>query len=279
MDVYGRSQLIARRSSPEARRVHEMNTVSREPSQAGTDGLKFIFHGSFEDCHAESLYREVPADNHTSREFMPDEVTRGFSKCMHYAAWRASEAPTRREATCWRRHYHENRNHIVVGNRKLIYKAVHKWASSGQLADDLVGECQIVLIKAVAAFNPWLGIRFSTYAFTCLLRALSRLSQRQSADRLSRSFGLETLLPGEPCSHDSEEPTDPRLDRLGQFLQEDAPLLTSREKVVISRRFHLKDAPPNTETLEEVGRYLGLSKERVRQVQKAALMKLREALK
>ncbi len=209
---------------------------------------------------------------------MPDGLTRASAKCMHYAAWRISEATTRREATRWRLAYIEARNGIVVGNRKLIFKAVQKWASCGLLADDLVGECQLVLIKAVAAYNPWLGIRFSTYAFTCFIRALSRLAQRHSADRLSRSRSLESLPHAEPAYHDCAESADSRIDCLSQFLQDDAPLLTAREKLVISRRYLLNGKNHETETLEQVGHDLGLSKERVRQVQKTALLKLREAL-
>jgi len=208
---------------------------------------------------------------------MPDDVTRALAKRMHYAAWRVSNATTRREATRWRRAYIEARNGIVVGNRKLSFRAVQKWASCGLPADDLVGECQLVLIKAVAAYNPWLGVRFSTYAFTCLMRALSRLAQRHAADRLSRSRSLESLPYGEPAHHDCAEAADPRLDCLGQFLQGGAQLLTAREKLVISRRYLLNDKN-QTETLEQVGRDLGLSKERVRQVQKTALLKLRGAL-
>lgn len=253
-----------------------MNTLSSKPSEAVTDGPHFIFHPSFEESDAEAVHCVAPVDHDDSRGFMLDDTTRDYAKRMHYAAWRACGATTRREAALWCRAYFQARNCIVVGNRKLTYKAVHKWASSGLPADDLVGECQIVLIKAVAAFNPWLGIRFSTYAFTCLMRALSRLSQRQAADRLSRS--LESLPYGEPSCRDSEEPTDPRLACLGNFFREDAPLLTSREKLVISRRYHLNDVDQETETLEQVGRDLRLSKERVRQVQKAALLKLREAL-
>jgi RNA polymerase sigma factor (sigma-70 family) len=255
-----------------------MNTVSRKPSQVVTAGPHFIFHLSFEESDAEAVHCAALADYDDARGFMPDDLTRDFAKRMHYAAWRAFGATSGRKATFWRRSYLQARNSIVVGNRKLIYKAVQKWASSGLPADDLVGECQIVLIKAVAAFNPWLGIRFSTYAFTCLTRALSRLSQRQAADRLSPSRSLESLPYGEPSCRDSEESTDPRLARLGEFFREDAPLLTSREKLVLSRRYHLNDVDQELETLEQVGRDLRLSKERVRQVQKAALLKLREAL-
>jgi DNA-directed RNA polymerase sigma subunit (sigma70/sigma32) len=54
--------------------------------------------------------------------------------------------------------------------------------------------------------------------------------------------------------------------------------LTPREKSVLIRRYHLRDDLPRTDTLEQVGRELGLSKERVRQLQWSALGKLRAAL-
>lgn len=255
-----------------------MNAVSMKSSSAGTDRLYFIFHPCFDAGDAERLYGGSDVPDSDPRGFMPDDVTRDFSMRMHYAAWRVSEATTRREATQWRRTYIEARNGIVVGNRKLIFRAVQKWASCGLPADDLVGECQLVLIKAAAAYNPWLGVRFSTYAFTCLIRALSRLAQRHAADRLSRSRSLESLPYGDPAHHNCVEVVDPRLDCLGHFLQENSRLLTDREKLVISRRYLLKGENHETETLEQVGLDLGLSKERVRQVQKAALLKLREAL-
>jgi RNA polymerase primary sigma factor len=49
--------------------------------------------------------------------------------------------------------------------------------------------------------------------------------------------------------------------------------LDAREKEVIVRRFGIKRARP--ETLEEVGKTLKLSKERIRQIEAAALKKLR----
>jgi RNA polymerase primary sigma factor len=207
---------------------------------------------------------------------MPDDVTRDCTRRMHYAGWRAARAAHQREAARWRRRYFDCRDRIVLGNRKLTFRAVRKWGVPPQFADDVAGECQLVLIRAVAAYNPWLGVRFSTYAFTCLMRALSRLTQRQAADRLARSLPLDALLGGDPCYVAADTPSAPDADRLHNFLREGNGLLTSREKTVLVRRYCLADG--RAETLSEVGSELGLSKERVRQLQSVALGKLQAAL-
>jgi RNA polymerase primary sigma factor/RNA polymerase sigma factor len=196
---------------------------------------------------------------------------------MHYAAYRMARAADGAARQAWLERYYEYRDRIVMGNHKLIYRAVRRWMPSATLADDLIGDCQVVLIQAVAAYNPWLGIRFSTYAFTCLMRALSRLSQRHAADRLARSLPLDSLPDGEPRDQAGEELPSTRLQRIDEFLREGNHLLSSREKMVLMRRFSL-DEQAKSGTLEQVGRELGLSKERVRQVQASALGKLRKAL-
>ncbi len=258
-----------------------MKTASSKHPQVGstaTAGLPFIFHPSFEGADAEQWYSDAPDLQSEPHGFMPDDVTRDWAKRMHYAAWRASLARPGRDTARWRRRYHDCRNRILLGNRKLVFRAVQKWNPAPRMIDDMSGECQIVLIKAVAAFNPWLGIRFSTYAFTCLMRALSRLSQRQAADRLSQSLPLASLAGGEPSTAMLEEPARPRGSRLAEYLQEGHPLLTQREKTVLLRRYHFDEDLPRVDTLAQVGRELGLSKERIRQVQCSALGKLRAAL-
>lgn len=237
-----------------------------------------VSHPSFDQPDAERSFgpAEFGREDFTSSH-MPDDRTRDLARRMHYAAWRSVHAPDERGRRSWRSAWLDFRDRIVIGNRKLIYRAVRRWMPPPSYADDMIGDCQIVLIQAVAAYNPWLGIRFSTYAFTCLMRALSRLSQRQASDRLARSMPLETLPEGEPCDLESDDTGGPGAARIDEFFRETNGLLSHREKRVLVRRFSLDDRAGGG-TLEQVGRELGLSKERVRQVQASAIGKLRKAL-
>lgn len=237
-----------------------------------------VVHESFDTPDARHLYDPASAADvqDFADKYMPDDVTRDFAKRMHYAAYRWKRAKGVAEVIKWEQAYNKLRDEIVLGNRKLIYKAVRRRMAMSNRADDLIGDCHIVLIQAVAAYNPWLGIRFSTYAYTCLVRALSRMAQRQNRDWLSRSVPLEAFPEGEPGMNFEPDLVSNAYFRIDEFLHEDHPLLTYREKVIITRRFCQQEA--EQQTLEKVGMELGLSKERVRQVQASALGKLRQAL-
>lgn len=219
----------------------------------------------------------LATDASYDEKYMPDEITREHARRMHYAAHRMHHSRTRAELTRWQSAYLTLRDRIVLGNRKLIYRAVRRSMTVSNRQDDMIGDCHIVLIQAVAAYNPWLGIRFSTYAYTCLVRALARLSQRQAGDWLTRSLPLDSLPDSEPRGRFQAEAHSAGSLRLDEYLRDDHPLLSPREKSILTRRFAMQENPGST-TLEQVGAAMGLSKERVRQVQASALDKLRRAL-
>jgi RNA polymerase sigma factor (sigma-70 family) len=241
----------------------------------------FVYHPTFEDRTARQDYDptelvENPIDY--DDRYMPDDVTRDHAKRMHYAAYRIRTARSPAERTRWHGYYVALRDRIVLGNRKLIYRAVRRRLAVQNRADDMIGDCHIVLIQAVAAFNPWLGIRFSTYAYTCLVRALSRMAQKWNTDWLCRSVSFDALPDGEPLVRlTNTEPSAALQIPIDEFLRDGHPLLSDREKLILSHRYTMDEGPAN-QTLEKVGQALGLSKERVRQVQASALDKLRKAL-
>ena len=242
----------------------------------------YLLHPTFRTKSAHKTYDPAVLLDHPvnfDEKYMPDEITRDHAQRMHYAAHRAHAARTVAERNRWIGLYHGLRDQIVLGNRKLIYRAVRRRMSIQNQMDDLIGHCHIVLIQAVAAYNPWMGIRFSTYAYTCLIRALVRLSQRSGNDRLSRSISLDLLPEGEPHRRQDRDPGHERNNQfpIEEYLRADHPLLSEREKLILTHRFNSQEVSGNT-TLENVGITLGLSKERVRQVQASAIEKLRKAL-
>ncbi len=161
----------------------------------------YLLHPTFRDKKALQTYDPRELLDHPvnfDEKYMPDEITRDHAQRMHYAAHRVHVSRTSADRNRWLGVYHSLRDQIVLGNRKLIYRAVRRRMSIQNQMDDLIGQCHIVLIQAVAAYNPWMGIRFSTYAYTCLIRALVRLSQRSGNDRLARAVSLDLLPEGEP---------------------------------------------------------------------------------
>ena len=240
----------------------------------------YLQHDSFDAKSAPVEYEphdlvESPEDY--AGAYMPDDVTRDHARRMHYAAHRLHRATKPAEVRRWRVYYLGRRDRNDLVKRTLIYRAVRRQMAMQHRADDLIGDCHIVLIQAVAAFNPWMGIRFSTYAYTCIVRALSRQSQKHSADWLTRALPFEALPNREPRGRGKPAASGALQIPIEEFLRDGHPLLTDREKKILVCRFDLHDEPGGR-TLERVGQSLGLSKERVRQVQASAIDKLRKAL-
>ncbi len=239
-----------------------------------------VRHESFDHPDAPARYDPRPLLNGADDfplGYMPDEVTRDYGRRMHYAAYRARRAIRPADRRFWRTAYYRLRDRIVLGNQKLVYKAVRYRKAWQMRSDDLVGEGHVVLINAVERYNPWLGVRFSTYAFTCLVRALVRLTRKRIG--FEKRIQTQGALTGEalpPAATRADKESSLPVD-LDHFFQAGHPLLSDREKTVLRLRFGLGDQAESMK-LELIGERLGLSKERIRQVQVSALAKLREAV-
>ena len=84
---------------------------------------------------------------------------------------------------------------------------------------------------------------------------------------------VETIADDNGCSPENEIEEENLMDRLGEWLEQ----LPEKQREVLVRRFGLLHH--QEETLEHVGREIGLTRERVRQIQVDALRRLRNVLR
>ncbi|MCP4246219.1 MAG: sigma-70 family RNA polymerase sigma factor [bacterium] len=198
---------------------------------------------------------------------------------LHTAAYRASRqiAGRRRrqakKAVDWARTWTRLRDYLVQKNIPLVYSMIAGLDPRDQNHDDLLSDALYGLVQAVERFDPWRGFRFSTYAWHAVKRSMIR--RRKSYSRYRR------LLAGQPEPF-MEQPGPKERDdglyveRLRRALNDNAGELTDMESTILARRFPQSDQPRST--LQQIGLAVGLSKERVRQLQNSALQKLREVL-
>ncbi len=80
------------------------------------------------------------------------------------------------------------REELISGNLRLVLSVIQRFASRGEMADDLFQVGCIGLIKAIDNFDITLDVRFSTYAVPMIIGELRRYLRDNSAIRVSRSL-------------------------------------------------------------------------------------------
>lgn len=164
----------------------------------------------------------------------------------------------------------ETKNDIVRSNLRLVVSVARKHLRPTLSLAELVSDGTITLMRAVEGFDVHRGHRFSTYATLALMKGFARsVPQMMSAAR--RAGGaFEDMLASVPARGDAfAVDSFVRRDELGSLLAR----LDTRERSVLSAHYGLEEGSPST--YEQVGEQLGLSKERVRQIEQTALKKLR----
>jgi len=167
------------------------------------------------------------------------------------------------------------RNQIVRANMRLVVSLARKFVSPQHVFDDHLSEGTWSLMQAVDKFDYNRGFRFSTYAYRAIVRNILRnINKRKKANALCvTSVAVETVvdcreeIPSETAEIQAGTPWQKRLAQLCR-------LLNSREQLIVSARFAL-GPEQKVSTLQSLANELQISKERVRQLEKRALEKLK----
>lgn len=171
----------------------------------------------------------------------------------------------------------ETKNQIVRANLRLVVSIAKRHVGPRENFFELVSDGNMSLIRAVEKFDYARGNKFSTYATWAIMKNFARTipDEHRRQERFRTSLG-EVFATTEDERTDQLELETAQLMREAQ-VERILGRLDEREQKIIVRRFGL-DRGREPLTLKEVGAELGITKERVRQLEARALGKLRKAV-
>ncbi len=168
------------------------------------------------------------------------------------------------------------KNEIIRANLRLVVSIAKRHVGPTESFFDLVSDGNISLMRAAEKFDFARGNKFSTYASWAIMKNFARTipDEHRRRDRF-RTSHAEMFVTTEDMRTDQNEQESAQTQRelqVGRLLK----YLETREQSIIIRRFGLnRDQDPLT--LKEVGAVMGVTKERIRQIEARAMNKLRKA--
>lgn len=298
----GRVAEVKAESLPQESRPHDRLALRLRAERLVRTEIGYLYHPTFDEPRADKKIlrpleaargvrtRRAPtgADAYLARLYevpllSQEEETYLFRK-MNYLKFRAdrlrqklnphtANAAQLERIERLQRDAQQVRNQIIEANLRLVFSIVKRYASVGSAAfDEFMGEGHVTLMRAVEKFDFSRGVKFSTYATWAIVNGCNALLKKQSSlqrQQCSHLAEVEEMVPDHRVTAGEEQSIQDIRQRVGELLLG----LNSRERAIIEARFgfDVHQSP----TLKEIGDDLGISKERVRQLQQRALEKLR----
>jgi RNA polymerase primary sigma factor len=179
----------------------------------------------------------------------------------------------------WHRRFEHFREYLVRTNLALVLAMAKRTRLGDVDFAEIVSEGNMALIRAVDKFNIDRGFKFSTYAFRAILKAFSRTAQKSSRHRTRFPVEFEPEMEKSDWADRRRDAVEEDcIDELKAIVDRNLADLSQVEETVIRRRFNWKQEDESSLTLEEVGQIIGVTKERVRQIQNKALLKIRTVM-
>jgi RNA polymerase sigma factor (sigma-70 family) len=179
----------------------------------------------------------------------------------------------------WHRRFEHYREYLVRTNLALVLAMAKRTRLGDVDFAEIVSEGNMALIRAVDKFNVERGFKFSTYACRAILKAFSRTAMKHSRHRTRFPVEFEPDLEKSDWIDKKRDVVEEDcIDELKQIVDRNLADLSDTEQTVLRRRFNWQQQEETPLTLEEVGKIIGVTKERVRQIQNKALAKIRKLM-
>ncbi len=165
------------------------------------------------------------------------------------------------------------RNEILRANTRLVVSIVKSFADDHVSFDDLLSEGIDCAMKTIEKFDFDRGFRFSTYATMAIRREALRVVRRAHRDRTRFTTGAAVTLDQEHDADDEGSRAETEIMSLNAAITSLLENLDDREQFIVKARYGIVDIGDKP-TFARLGARLGVSKERVRQLEMRALRKL-----
>ncbi len=169
----------------------------------------------------------------------------------------------------------KTRDQIITANLRLVVSIARKYAGSHHTFEELLSEGNLTLMRAIEKFDYSRGFQFSTYATHSIQRDFFRQLQRQQKDSARMESGVDELADGGVDDADDDVRAVEEYRRYQALLQAMERKLDDRDRRIVMMRFGI-DQQDGAQTLQTIGRDLGLSKERIRQLEIRAIARLKQ---
>lgn len=169
----------------------------------------------------------------------------------------------------------ETKNLLIRANLRLVVSVIRNHVSSDVDFSELISDGNMSLMRAIEKFDFSRGFKFSTYAVWAIRNNFSRSISNEHVHRERFRTGSEGVFlewsDRRTDQYRAELAHEQRRELVRHILQR----LSERERNILACRFGLQQGSEPL-TLEEVGARQGVTKERIRQLEKRAINKLRE---
>jgi len=165
------------------------------------------------------------------------------------------------------------RDQIVEANLRLLVSIAKRVVDQNNSLDELIAEGHLPLLRSAELFDVSRGFKFSTYASNAIYHHLNRVRANARKHR-GRFVTVDSAILDEIPGRGDDRDANPE-----RFLQQRAAVsslmecLDERERAIVGSRFGLAGCE-SPESFARIGRQIGLSKERVRQISIRAMQKL-----
>jgi RNA polymerase sigma factor (sigma-70 family) len=170
------------------------------------------------------------------------------------------------------------KDQLISANMRLVVSIAKKHANQTDNFFELLSDGNMSLIRAVEKFNYSFGNKFSTYASWAIMKNFARSIPEEKHRRERYVTGHETVFESAADNRSDEQEVVASAEQAAHRVNRLLEYLDPRERQIIRMRAGLDDGTKSM-TLEEIGQQLGITKERVRQLNVRIMAKLRSIAK